>query len=420
MPSNSVDKKIHLALCCVMGILQGSGVGADDSQTVPIQAMDSQAVHLASGMAEIPFHGTASDVLVADIDANGMLDLAFISHADNFAQVFYQRKPREFEPGSRVESVGYHPGNLFQVDSDKGPVLLMSAEGEGKLLTMGPGDDGGLKVTATANVPYPRYAQGFQWPNWGLGVAIAPFSPPSVILLQNYDPFAVKAKKLVKHEIKGTAYPLESITVSDLDGDGAEEIILPIHQWGILQVIRYPGSEGKTEIENLWLTPRLGPVKFITAADINGDGKVDLLAPPESPSATDNGASKLKILINKGELKFDLYELDFPVREKNGMPGIRAVDSAVDHDGLRYIIAAGYENYVIYQIPGNHDLSSVARREISYPRKEGNSKVVMRDIDGDGWLDFVVARGRDKNSGLVAYGPLWDYFGKQTKAQENE
>jgi hypothetical protein len=50
--------------------------------------------------------------------------------------------------------------------------------------------------------------------------------------------------------------------------------------------------------------------------------------------------------------------------------------------------------------------------------KEGNFKVVLRDVDGDGWLDAVVARGRDVDAGLVLFGPLWDYFGSMVEGNK--
>lgn len=383
---------------------------AESSTSSMTQESPNVTAASTTSMLEIPFQGSANNVLVSDIDSNGLLDLAFTSHSGNFTQAFFQRAPRQFEPGTRIDEVGYHPGNLIQVNHEQGKPLLMSGEGEGRLFTMEYKADDGIKVIAGANVPYPRYTTSFHWPNWDLGLAIAPYSPPSVILLQNYDPFTLKAKKLVNLEVKGTAYPLESLTAADLDGDGSDEIVLPVYQWGTLMVIRHPGPETKVKIENLWDQPRLGPVKYVVAADVDNDGKVDLLAPQESPKPDGDGRTKLNILLNEGEAHFNLFELEFPTRAKLPMRGIRAIDSAVDRDGLRYIIAAGYEDYVLYQIPANHDLHSITKKIIPYSRKEGMFKVILRDIDGDGWLDLVVARGRDKNAGLVVFGPLWNLF----------
>ena len=93
------------------------------------------------------------------------------------------------------------------------------------------------------------------------------------------------------------------------------------------------------------------------------------------------------------------------------MPGIRALDTALDRDGLRYVFASGYDAFVLFQLSGDKALPDTEFRRLAFAGKEGNFKAVLSDIDGDGWLDAVVARGRKVDAGLVIFGPLWDYFG---------
>jgi hypothetical protein len=361
---------------------------------------------------DLPFSGAASDVLVEDFDGDGRLDLAFTSHGENFTQVFYQREARLFEPGPPVESVGYHPGNLVRLPLEDRASYLMSAEGEGRLLTMEHGSGGGLDVVAEARVRFPRFAATFDWPGWGMGIAVAPFSPASVILLKNYDPHAATASTLLDFSLRGTAYPLESMTIADLNGDGADEIILPMMQTGTLRVIRYPGPDAQPEIETLWDARRFGPIKHVVAVDVNGDGLIDLIAPEESPKPDGPDVALINILINDGEGGFDLVELPFPAppRSEGGMPGIRALDAALDRDGLRYVFASGYDAFVLFQLSGNKALPDTEFRRLALAGKEGNFKAVLKDVDGDGWLDAVVARGREVDAGLVIFGPLWEYF----------
>jgi len=363
-------------------------------------------------LSELPFNAPASDVLVTDLDKDGRLDLAFTSHGGNFSQVFFQREPRRFESGPKSEAVGYHPGNLLEVRHEKGSSLLMSAEGAGRLYTLALAENGELSVAAEARVPFPRFTASFRWPEWGLGMAVAPFSPPSVMLLKEYDPIEVKAASRVNLPLKGTAFPLQSIAIADLDGDDIDEIILPFHQRGMLRVIRYPGPEGEIKVDSLWQTPSLGTVKHVAVADVNGDGRVDLLAPQESPKPGGIDKAFINLLLNKGNRELELIELEFPSkpRAEGGMPGIRGLDTAVDQDGKRYILAAGYDAYVLYQLASNVPLGSIPSRNLPFAAREAIFEVLLKDVDGDGWLDAVVARGRDEAAGLVIYGPLWDNF----------
>ena len=141
-----------------------------------------------SVVADIPFTATATDVLADDFDADGRPDLAFTAHAGNYTQVFYQHTPRHFAPGPRVDAVGFHPGDLLRLPVQNRSLFLMSAEGNNNLLVMEPTPKGGLAVVASRALSRPLSATTFHWPGWGLGLAVAPKSKNTVVLLKGFDP----------------------------------------------------------------------------------------------------------------------------------------------------------------------------------------------------------------------------------------
>ncbi len=401
-------------------VVQASSDPVKTEPLSPPQTPEPSAANTAMagmGVIELPFAASASDVLVEDFDGDGRLDLGFTSHGDNFSQIFYQRAVRHFEAGPRITAVGFHPGNLIKLPIVERSAYLMSGEGSGRLYTLEAAGDGGLAVVAEAQIPAPRFATTFRWPDWGLAILAVPFRSPSLILLKQYDPHAVKAAQRVKLQISGTAYSPQSVATADLDGDGADELILPLYDIGTLKVIRYPGPDSLPRIETLWDSPRLGPVKHVVAADVNSDGLTDLLAPQEASNPETGDQVVVNVLLNDGKGSFSLVELPFPTppRAEDRMAGIRALDTAVDRDGSRYIFAAGYQAYALYQLAPGIELSAAPSRQLPFKAKEAIFKALLRDVDGDGWLDAVVARGRDQDAGLVIFGPLWEHFATETK-----
>jgi hypothetical protein len=189
------------ALGAILAVLFSAGCdnSAEEGASAP---PDLRALQL------VPFEGAASEVLVDDVDANGMLDLVFTTHGGNHTQVFYQRQPRVFEAGPKVTTVGFHPGNLTRVPTVENPLYVMSAEGESRLLTLTPDPEQSFAVVSEAAIPFPRFALPFQWPGWGLGIAAASFSPPSVLLLKGFDPLDATADRLTRLRTRGTNFAL--------------------------------------------------------------------------------------------------------------------------------------------------------------------------------------------------------------------
>lgn len=393
-------------------------VGCDQAEdSPPPQAAESP--QRPDWILELPLRDSASDILLDDFDGDGRLDVALTSHGGNLTQIFYQRESRQFEPGPEVDAVGFHPGHLIRLPVGERPTYLMSAEGEGRLLTMVANTDGGLDVVAESHLRFPRVSAHFNWPDWGLGLVAAPFSTPSLIFLKGFDPFKAKAKELQDLVVPVSSTPVESIAVADLDQDGIDEILFAVFHDGTVRVVRYPGPEGEVKIETLPIQTELGAVRHLVAFDINADGPIDLIVPQESaPNYED--PSVIHILVNDGQANFSLYELPFPAptHTEGGLPGIRALDAALDRDGHRYIFSSGYERFVLHRVPLDGDLSSTSA--LSWPYKtfrEGNSMARLQDLDGDGWLDAIVARGRDIDSGLIIFGPLWEHFGQAAEGR---
>jgi hypothetical protein len=366
-------------------------------------------------LADIAFAGDATDVLADDFDGDGRPDLAFTAHAQNDTQVFYQRAPRRFAPGPRVEAVGFHPGELLRLPVKNRSLYLMSAEGEGRLLVMEPAPDGGLAVVANRLLGQPLSAAVFHWPGWGLGLAVAPRSKSEVVLFKGFDPLTGKDEQATELPLPHNYIQVGRIAATDLDGDGIDELVFATSLTSDVWVIHCPKKSGEPpHIELLWHDPHNGMARHVLPVDINGDGYADLLVPDETEQA-DTGVAVINVLLNDQRGQFQLAsEIPFPSRQRSegGMPGIRGLDFGSDKDGARYLFAAGYESFALFRFPADWAVGKPEVRTLNLQQTEGMHKVLLRDLDGDGWLDAVVARGKEQDAGLILYGPLWDNFAK--------
>ncbi len=390
---------LPLIVACDAGV-PASGDGSLDPPTMP------------NVFQSIPFAADAFDLIADDFNGNGRLDLAFTSHNQNFSQIFIQREPRRFEAGPRIDRVGFHPGDLFRLPNPDRRLYLMNAEGENRLMVMEPNAENGLDVVSELGVRFPRTSALFNWPDWGMGLAIAPFGSAAVILVKGFDPLEGKTRGAIELPFRPAHGHADTVVAADLDHDGSDEILLT-NSWGNeILIIRGPDAESLPELETLWRSEHGGRFRDILPVDINRDGFVDLLVPDET-GKTDTGLTSVNVLLNDQKGGIVVQHIPFPARtsKEGGIPGIRGLDFGIDADGLGYLFAAGYEDLVLYRVPDAWSAEPLEMRSVKLPRHEGISKVLVVDLDGDGWLDVVLARNRAADSGFVLYGPLWDSMG---------
>ena len=400
---------LFVSVIAIAGLLQGCQAVA------PVLVHPEPVSAGLSVVAGIPFTGTADDVLADDFDGDGRVDLAFTEHAENYTQVFYQHSPRHFAPGPRVDAVGFHPGELLRLPVQNRSLFLMSAEGNNSLLVMEPTPKGRLAVVASRALSQPLSATAFHWPGWGLGLAVAPKSKSAVVLLKGFDPLTGRDETAMELPLPHNYIQVGRIAAADFDGDGSDELVFATALTSEVWIIRGPKKAGESpRIELLWRNPRSGMAQLALPADINGDGYTDLLVPDQT-GQNGTGVTAISVLLNDqhGQLHF-AYEFPFPSppEKEGGMPGIRGLDFGRDKDGVRYLFAAGYQSFTLYRFPAHWAGGKPELRSLKLQQIEGVHKALLRDLDGDGWLDAVVARGKEQNAGLILYGPLWDNFAR--------
>ncbi len=395
-----------LAIVAVALLLDGC------QATVPAVDAAIAVPATVSAVAGIPFTGGASHVLADDFDGDGRPDLAFTSHAGNYTQVFYQHAPRRFVPGPQVGEVGFHPDNLLRLPVQDRAWYLMNAEGTNRLLVMEPTPAGGLAVVSSRPSASPKSTTAFRWPGWGLGLAVAPYSNSAVTLLKGFDPLTGRAEEMAiplrhthTHTHMQVYLPVGEIAAADLDGDGIDELVFATYSTNDVWVIRCPKAGEPPRIELLWHFDPGGYARYVVPADINRDGYVDLVVPDQTGSAPGKPPAAINVLLNDKSGHFRLASgIPFPAATA-GNQGFSGIDIASDQDGALYLSGATYGSFALYRFPvdwagGKPDLRSLPA--------EGVSKILLRDLDGDGWLDAVAARGKRQDSSLILYGPLWD------------
>lgn len=380
--------------------------------TQPAVSKVSQPSTLASSViAHLPFAATAHNLLIDDIDGDGRLDLALTSHHDSYTQVFYQRTPRHFTPGARIDKVGFHPGELmrYPLFEDR-RLYVMNAEGVNRLRVFEPTQDDNLRLIAELGVMAPRAGAFFKWPTWGKGIAVAPFADNAIYLIKNFDPLSGQFGGSTELPFRPGGTHAHMIAATDLDADGSDELLFSNTISNVVSIIREPQPGADPVIEPLWHSEHAGGrAEEVIPADIDQDGDIDLLI----PDATDKrllDRTDINVLINDGAGHFEPTTIPFPSRPRSahGMTGIQSLDFAKDKDQNGYLVAAGYEQIVLMRVPSGWKGEPLESHSVALQGVQTITKALLRDIDGDGWLDLAFSRTHDHKSGVILYGPLWE------------
>jgi hypothetical protein len=378
--------------------------GCASNKGAPVDIDDTSAFHQSLQFPDSPF-----DILADDLDGNRRTDLVLVSHGDNYAQVFLQQETRAFVAGERQAAVGFHPGDLLRLPGAR-PRYLAAAEGQNKLLVLEPGPNGSLRKAAELKEQMPRHVALFHWPGWGESVVASPFGQDFLVLLKNFDSEKGQASERIHVALSEKEHSIrraEWVRPADIDGDGVEELLFASNTTQEVLMLKSPGPDGV-------IKPKLvakfssGAPWDVLSADLNGDGALDLVVPNESKPFV------IHVLLNDGHGVFqETTALPFPTSM-----GLRRFALSKDKDGLNYLFGVGYGAIAIYRFPQKWDgKASVPMLNVRVGANEGSQDIVLQDLDGDGWLDGVVGRGKGPQGAWIVYGPLWEHFEKLSAAQ---
>jgi hypothetical protein len=361
-------------------------------------------------------------ILISDFNEDGHLDISLISHGGSYSQLFMGNGQREWRPGPKVKEVGFHPGemiNLAAVGSKQR--YLLFAEGDKKIRILSVNTELGMDIEAEIEAFYPRVGNIFKWPGWGLSVVFAPFTRSMIVLGRDFNVETGQVSEANFLTFHPAIAKTQHIEVSDLGGDGIDEILFMNPVKSEINIIKYPCNGRELRIEPIWSMGKGSGSRFVFVRDIDQDGDMDLLVPDENaPFST--GVAGINILIqdDSGKYKSITVPVPGPAQNVGGIPGLRGTDFAVDNDGMGYVFTAGYHRLSLIRLPFGWEGDDHEMRQIQLSVPQGMPNVKLIDLDQDGWLDVVIAGGLGKQSGaLVMYGPLWDLF-RTLPAMESE
>lgn len=182
--------------------------------------------------------------------------------------------------------------------------------------------------------------------------------------------------------------PYRNLRVADLDGDGKPDIVVPnMAERGVTIL----SGDGRGNFRGSERAPiPAGPSPFsVEVADIDGDGKPDIVVENYSGQMSDSSGDALTFLLGDGRGNFRLGPRIAAGRTPGG---VAAAD--VDGDGIAdaVIVNAGSRDLTV-AFGGSGGLSS--SRTATVPGAGRSWRLLLADFDGNGRADAVTASPED-------------------------
>ncbi|WP_190234017.1 FG-GAP-like repeat-containing protein [Nostoc sp. 'Peltigera membranacea cyanobiont' 213] len=176
----------------------------------------------------------------------------------------------------------------------------------------------------------------------------------------------------------------KSVTVADIDGDGKKDLVIANSGDDNISVLLNDGSGGFGTPTNY--TVGVSP-SFVAVADFDGDSKLDFVV-------TNSGDNNISVLLNDGSGGFGT-PTNFTVGTN---PNAIAV-ADFDGDGKKDLVVANSDDNNISLLL--NDGSGGFGTATNFTVGTNPNAIAVADFDGDGKKDLVVANSNDNNISLL-------------------
>jgi hypothetical protein len=345
---------------------------------------------LSKRSAILPVPGLVFDLVVEPSKVHSRNDLIFVHRNGEYLQKFAQSSARAFEPGEKLDGLGFHPNTLARLPGSQSE-FIVNAEGIQSLISIGVNQEG--RLDELARVPHrPSFSTTpFLSNEYGLSLAVTPYERGFVDLLLGFDPVSgtVAQKKVVELALDDVA---GQSLVSDLDQDGTPELLVPTRR--SRKIWKIANSDGEPKVEVAWSFDEGAP-RMVLEANLDPNEKV-FLVPLD-------GAGKIAFIAARKEaegVKFSQRGvMEFPSRFGPGRIAL-----GYEYDGSLVFVADGDNELILYRLAPDAPLEEIRAYRISLG--VGAQHFSIADVDGDGALDLVMSLNRRADSIAILYGPL--------------